>query len=277
MPEFAEAEIHRRNLNHWTQGRVLTQMAVLDPERVEGDVESLSGRRVLRWGRRAKYLFCSLEGGLHVLVHLGMSGNFAEYSGALPRFCRFAFYFSGDGAEATVQVALLDRRRFGRVWVLSDEELQRHPRLLALGPEPMGPGLSAGFLMRRLGRSRAAVHGRMLEQDIAAGVGNIAIIEACHIAGVHPRIPCNQMDSEAWWLLIFALRDHFEKLLSHPIGQPMVYISEGRPEPLFLCYGREGEACHRCASRIIREVHAGRPAFYCRVCQPLSGSSRVPG
>ena len=268
MPEFAEAEIHRRNLNHWTRGRVLNQLVVHDPERIDGDASLLSGRRILRWGRRAKYIFCALDGGLYVLIHLGMSGNFYQVSGEEPRFARFVFHSGSEPGRVDSAIALVDRRRFGRLWVLDEAAFERHPRLLGLGPEPMGPGFNAGYLHRKLGRSKAAIHGRMLEQDIAAGVGNIAVVEACYSAGLHPRTLCSQMGYEKWWMLIFALRGHFEKLLQHPIGEEMVYLSEGRPEPLFRCYGREGEPCARCGTKIAREVYSGRPAFFCSVCQP---------
>ena len=219
MPELAEAEIHRRNLNSWTVGRTLQALEIFDQEHISGDAGSVEGRRILRWSRRAKYLIGHFEGGQGLLIHLGMSGNLFRCGAEVPPYTRFLFRITSD--TEPMGVALVDRRRLGRLWLVSGHEILQHPRLVGLGPEPTSPDFHAGFLCQRLGKRKAALHSRLLEQSVGAGVGNIAIIEACHRAGIHPHTACEQLNMEMWWSLVFALRNHFDMLLSHPVGEQL--------------------------------------------------------
>ena len=267
MPELAEAEIHCRNLNHWSQGRIIEDVERWDPSRFHGAHDLLVSNRIIQWKRRAKYLYTELGDGHILLIHLGMSGNWAEDPGSDVKYARFSFRMSGGPGPR--RIALVDRRRLARIWLLQGGELESHPRLKGLGPEPLGPDFHADFLQRRLQRSRAPIKSRLLDQSVGAGVGNIAVLEACFRAGIHPHTPCNQIPAREWGALVVALQDHFRGLLDHPVGKTMAYVSEGTPEPRFQIYGNEGAECPRCGEEIHRCVLAGRPTFWCPSCQPM--------
>ncbi|CAN5434727.1 DNA-formamidopyrimidine glycosylase [soil metagenome] len=80
-------------------------------------------------------------------------------------FCRLLFRLS-DGSE----IALLDPRRFGRVW-LSDDPL-KHPRIAKLGPDPLIDFPSVQDLFLKLHRRKTSIKAALLDQSLFAGIGN---------------------------------------------------------------------------------------------------------
>src|SRR3954453_17145227 len=93
MPELPEVETIRRPLEPFVVGRRLERLEVLDPRWCEpAPPETLDdaarGRRVERLGRRGKYLICSLEDEVHLVMHLRMTGNLLIIGDELPRYTR---------------------------------------------------------------------------------------------------------------------------------------------------------------------------------------------
>ena len=82
MPELPEVETVRMGLLPVLEGRKFTKV-----ELRRGDLrvafpkdfaKRLTGRRVMRLWRRAKYLLAELDGGETLVIHLGMSGRMAS-------------------------------------------------------------------------------------------------------------------------------------------------------------------------------------------------------
>src|SRR5438477_4861500 len=83
MPELPEVETVKRGLQPSVEGRRLTSMETRRhdlrapfPENFES---RLTGRRVERLWRRAKYIMADLDGGETLVIHLGMSGRIQVY------------------------------------------------------------------------------------------------------------------------------------------------------------------------------------------------------
>ena len=87
MPELPEVETVRRGLIPALEGRRLLAVEVNRPNLrfafPDRFAERLTGQRVERIDRRAKYLLVRLSGGETMIGHLGMSGRFSiEVDGA---------------------------------------------------------------------------------------------------------------------------------------------------------------------------------------------------
>ncbi len=110
---------------------------------------AVAGRKIEGLRRRAKYLIVDLSGGASMLVHLGMSGSLTH------RDARFA-PDNLDSRHDHVRFHLDDRsalvyndpRRFGLLKLAARGELESTPELTALGPEPIGGGFNANYLVR---------------------------------------------------------------------------------------------------------------------------------
>ncbi|TNF29452.1 MAG: hypothetical protein EP329_15660 [Deltaproteobacteria bacterium] len=267
MPELPEVEIVRRNLERWTVGRAIVAIGAPDLGRVDGDPGALVGRRVRAWRRRGKLLLGELAGAdgddglLGVVSHLGMTGKWVREPGDR-RFVRMTWTLD-DG----LTVGLVDARRLGRTFVFAGPP-DAHPRVASLGPDPLHDGLDGATLRARLGRGRAPLKSRLMEQGRVAGLGNICVVEACFRAGVHPHTPLSDVPADRWDALAAGAVAHIHKTLADEAGDEVAYVNEGGPNP-FLAYGREGEPCPHCGDAIVRAVLAGRPSFFCPSCQPL--------
>src|SRR6202142_2296311 len=98
MPELPEVETVRRQLAPELVGAALTSLDIRDarwcaplaPEEL-GDV--LSGRRVLALARRGKYLDWVLDGEVHLLMHLRMTGTLLLDPDGVPAYTRVIVRF----------------------------------------------------------------------------------------------------------------------------------------------------------------------------------------
>lgn len=263
MPELPEVEATRRNLEAWTGKRTIAAVEVLD-DKLAIDVSMLLGQRVDRWERRGKTLIARV-GDAALYLHLGMTGKVVR-DPQERLYQRMRLTVSGP-EKRNQMVAFIDPRRFGDARTLTHAEADA--ALAALGPDALDSPLDARELKAAMGRGKTAVKARLLEQHRLAGLGNIAVVEACYRAKVHPHTPVSDVDDATWAALVPAIREHLQATLASIEPEvELTYLSEGA-ESEFLVYGHADRPCGRCGTRIAREVLAGRPTFFCPKCQPL--------
>ena len=186
MPELPEVETTMRALAARLRGR---QIAGLDqrrpdlrfplPERL---AERLIGRRLVAFGRRAKYILGHLDDRQTLLLHLGMSGRLLFDGPPAGRHEHLTFHF--DDASC---LRFVDPRRFGMLDLASTMTLQAHPRLLGLGLEPLDPGFDGAALAAALAGRQTALKLALMDQRVVVGVGNIYACESLFRARLSPR------------------------------------------------------------------------------------------
>src|SRR6185503_15513069 len=122
MPELPEVETVRKGLVPVLEGRLLAQVSARRPDlRIplpKGFAERLTGRRVEKLTRRAKYILAHLDGEEILLIHLGMSGRFAVHhrKNAQTEFGPHDhIVFDTDAGD---RVIYTDHRRFGLMTLL---------------------------------------------------------------------------------------------------------------------------------------------------------------
>ena len=176
MPELPEAERARQALEHHALGRVVADADDSDPYVCRplapgGLREALVGHRVTGVARVGKQLLVETDGPV-LGLHLGMSGSLRFDADPGLRFKRFALAFTDGG-----YMVLRDPRRLGRVTL--------DPARGRLGPDALEVSLDR--FRDLVGRSRAPVKARLLNQQALAGVGNLLADEALWRAGIDPR------------------------------------------------------------------------------------------
>jgi hypothetical protein len=108
------------------------------------------GARVSGLSRRAKYGLIHTDRGRTMVFHLGMSGRWRIDPEALGKHDHLLIE-TGHGHT----LALNDARRFGSVDLVETDALEQWGPFAALGPEPLGPGLTrAIWLMPSRGALR---------------------------------------------------------------------------------------------------------------------------
>jgi len=267
MPELPEVETTVRGLAHVLEGRRIARVEARRPDLRRALPEDLgqrlTGARVIRLRRRAKYGVIDTDRGDSLVFHLGMSGHWRIDPGETLKHDHFILE-TDDGRR----LALNDARRFGSLDLVPTADLPDWPAFKALGPEPLE--LDARELKKRLASRTAAIKLLLLDQRIVAGLGNIYVCEALFRAGINPRRAGGSVSLERLKRLVTAIHEVLDEAIAaggstlrdfaSPDGE-LGYFSKS-----FSVYDREGQAC-RCGGTVKRIVQGGRSTFYCPACQ----------
>ncbi|HRK24245.1 MAG TPA: bifunctional DNA-formamidopyrimidine glycosylase/DNA-(apurinic or apyrimidinic site) lyase [Beijerinckiaceae bacterium] len=292
MPELPEVETVRRGLAPVLEGQRLASVRINRPNLrfpfVPRFVERLTGQRVDRLNRRAKYLIADLGSGEHLILHLGMSGRFVveqidetrqpgAFHQAIPRLAAHDHVVFETAAGA--RIVYNDPRRFGFMVLVEAGALCDHPLLAGLGIEPLSNDFHAGAIDRLFAGKAAPLKAALLDQRLIAGLGNIYVCEALHRAGLSPARPAGTLSGArrraacARERLAGAIRD----VLTEAVAAGGSSISDhartdgslGYFQHAFRVYDREGAPCPTpgCHGHIQRQVQSGRSTFSCIRCQ----------
>ncbi|MBN1287729.1 MAG: DNA-formamidopyrimidine glycosylase [Anaerolineae bacterium] len=286
MPEGPEVQTVVNGLQACITGRRIAGVTFAGgaESMVETGADSLkaavAGQTVAGVTRRGKYVDIVLESGMHVLLHLMMTGRlvFRDSQAAPPldppRFLRFVLAFDG-GAE----LCLGDQRKWAKLVMLPAAEVARYAGIRRLGVDV----LTDDFTFERfkaLLDSRARLHSFLLDQARLSGLGNIYVNEALFHARLHPlRTPASLSEAEAG-ALFHAIYDVVRAAVAQrgttfsdfwsPDGAPGGYQYK------LQVFQREGEPCLCCGTPIARIKLGNRSAFYCPQDQPAPPDAGSP-
>ncbi len=281
MPELPEVETVVRGLRPKLEGHVLQQVEQRRPDLrfplPENFARRLTGRRVERIQRRAKYMLMFLEDGQVLLCHLGMSGRMtiveppsgARGSKGRPPLDKHDHVIFTT--EAGTEVRFNDARRFGIMDLVAAEDLAAHPLLRELGPEPLGNDFNGPGLAAALAGKRTPIKAALLDQRVVAGLGNIYVCEALYFAGISPRRQAYTVQGNRAEKLAAAVRRVLTRAIEAGGSSLRDYVQAdgelGYFQHEWAVYGREGAPCKTCGAPIKRLVQSGRSTFYCPRCQ----------
>jgi len=276
MPELPEVEVIRRGLAPRLLGRRFLSVQMGKKRLRQASAPQhltrwLPGRRLERLQRRGKYLVFRLEGGVTLLIHLGMTGRLLL--GAPVRHePHVHLIFTLEGG---LTLAFEDVRRFGQVLVFTPGEPLTP--LEQVGREPFSRRVTPEWLAEVSRGRRRPLKNFLLDGRILAGLGNIYACEVMFAAGLHPATPAGALESDEWDRVLQETRRILKRAIRQGGTTVNNYLNSRGETGLFqvelMVYGREGEPCRRCGSAIQRLVQAGRSTFFCPRCQPgkLSG------
>jgi len=269
MPELPEVETTVRGLEPVLKGRRIASIETRRPDLRRPFPEDLrqrmTGARVTGLSRRAKYGLIHTDRGDTMVFHLGMSGHWRIDPDALGAHDHLVIE-TEDGRR----LALNDARRFGSVDIVRTGDLESAAPFATMGPEPLGDGFDGAVLERALEGRAAPIKALLLDQRIVAGLGNIYVCEALHMAGIAPRragghvarARLDRLAAAVKAVLAAAIEAGGSSLRDYvrPDGELGYFSKDWR------VYGREGAAC-RCGAAIRRRADSGRSTFYCSKCQ----------
>jgi formamidopyrimidine-DNA glycosylase len=274
MPELPEVQSVVDELSARLRGRSFSPGAELlwDPTVGYPDAASfparLAGQAVRGVRRRAKYIIIDLDNGNVLAVHLRMTGrlHFAAPEEAPDRHLRARLPLE-DGTE----LRFADMRKFGRLYLGSEEEVGSVTALGSLGPEPLEADFTPAVLGARLAGRGGPIKSVLLDQSVLAGLGNIYADEALFRAGIAPRRPASSLSGPE----LAALHEGIVATLTEALARGGTsfrdYLSvagrRGGNMPNLKVFRRDGEPCPRCGSQLERQVVGGRGTHWCSVCQ----------
>ncbi|HSI20239.1 MAG TPA: bifunctional DNA-formamidopyrimidine glycosylase/DNA-(apurinic or apyrimidinic site) lyase [Verrucomicrobiae bacterium] len=285
MPELPEVETIRRGLVPRLVGSRIRSVDVLAPKLARGNVTDLHGRTIAEVRRHGKLLVFILDNKLAFTVHLKMTGQLLwrgegkdavmgghpsqGYLDPLPhKHTRIVINFE-DGSTLFFN----DLRMFGHLTVLTEEALNDHVFVNALGPEPLEEKFTVEYLQARLQRkAKVSLKVFLLDQTNIAGLGNIYADESCFRAGILPMRLAGSLSQKEVELLHGAIRETLELALKFGGSSAKDYLNAIGDKGTYLqvanVYHRTGLPCTRCKVGTIERIKlAGRSTHFCPNCQ----------
>lgn len=291
MPELPEVESVRVSLLPYLPGRVIESVHVhhpkvlVYPEATEFAAR-LTGLRFESLNRTGKLLIFRLPPEV-LLVHLGMTGQltFRDPSRADQPFVRHPL----TGLQRTGQhppdphthislgfadgcaVHYRDVRKFGK-WRLLREDDGRLPLELGrLGPDPLTLDWQEERFVAAVKRTQRPVKAVLLDQSLAAGVGNIYADEALFLAGIRPEVRGARLSATRIRKLFRAIPEVLQKGLRNGGTSFSDYVNadgeKGSNQETLLAYGRYDQPCLICGTTLRRTTVAQRTSTWCPRCQ----------
>lgn len=271
MPEGDTLHRTAAGLRPYLVGRVVRAAGARQPG---PRTELLVGARIEAVDTLGKNLLIRFDHGLELRTHLGLHGSWHRYRPGEPwrrPASRARLTLEVDGAIAVCfdapTVELLERRAEGL-----------HRPLATLGPDLMAPDLDEAEILRRArdpARASTSIGAVLLDQRVAAGIGNVYRSELLFLAGLHPSVTVEALDDET---LLGLVRTARRLLIENADRARPVRITVPRGIPAgvagsrsrgFWVYRRAGRPCRRCGTptAVRREGSPPRAVYWCPECQ----------
>ncbi len=292
MPELPEVETIARGLDKRVAGDTVESIWIgskKQPLKSPASViaSTLEGKRIVRVHRAGKHIVFDLEGearashtksktavrgqtrqaaSLHHsdahaqwVVHLGMTGRMvvSEPAAEIAKHTHLIAKLA-SGRE----LRFIDPRMFGKLSVHAGD-------FDPGGVEPLEVS-EEQFVALFRGR-KTPIKSALLNQKLLRGVGNIYADESLFRAGIRPRRRAASITRENLGKLHRAVQEVLREAIALGGSSISDYVDADGEEGLFQLqhrvYGREGEPCLVCRTKIRRVVLAGRSSHYCSNCQ----------
>jgi endonuclease-8 len=236
------------------------------------DLSPLIGGKVVEVAARGKHLLITVqvpgavgEAGtarrLTLRTHLRMRGSWHRYrpneAWQLPAWRASVILRTDDAVAVCFDCPTAE--------LLTDAGLARSTVLNALGQDLLDPSADLDEAVGRL-RGQVAIGEALLDQRMAAGIGNVVRNEVLFLEGVDPWRPVLGLPDG----VLRALLERAASILAaNTRGGRRVTTGVDRPGANLWVYGRAGRPCRRCGTpiRVSRQGPLARLTYWCPRCQ----------
>jgi len=279
MPELPEVENIRLQLEKFLLGHTIEKITVNQPSVFAGDPDCAYAtvKAVRRFG---KLLVMDLDNNYSISSHVKMTGQFIyrgpnlsdppgmppKVAGGIPgKHTHVVFNLDKGGV-----LYFNDYRRFGWIKILPTKAVEKLDFVAKLGPEPL-KDLTRGKFASILRKSKKPIKNLLMDQSKIAGVGNIYANDALWLSRVDPKKPARELLDSEQKSLLAALEEVLRRGLDKGGASENSFVrpdgTHGNYQKHTLVYGRSGESCKNCGSKIEKYMLSGRGTFWCPKCQ----------
>jgi formamidopyrimidine-DNA glycosylase len=277
MPELPEVETIRRDIEKEFVNKRIKKVDVTGARSVRRhqDVKEFvartEGRKVTGTRRRGKYLLLKLDSGDVLIAHLGMSGQLLRANPKEPVGKHTHVVLTFVGAP---QLRFVDPRTFGELFVTAPDRLEDEvPELAHLGFDPIDEQMAWTSFGALLAARKTKLKPLLMDQRFVAGIGNIYADEILFSAGLRHDRNSDSLTPQEVRRLYRSVVETLQEAIKHR-GSSLadeqyrdIFGDAGEFQRLHNVYDREGQACPRCRSTIVRIKANGRSSFFCPQCQ----------
>jgi formamidopyrimidine-DNA glycosylase len=246
MPELPEAERARQTLESALGRRIVgvddRDSYVCRPHPPGEIADALIGHTLASAHRRGKFMWLETDDGPVLGLHLGMAGRIVVDPDDTSRWDRFTLEFDDGG-----RMVLRDKRRLGRAVL--------NPNFSHVGPDAAVVGRDE--FRRLVGRGRAPIKARLLDQGAIAGVGNLLADQTLWQARIAPKRSVSDLSTED----LDRLRRELRAAVRSAIRKGGAHT--GR----FIEARRNEGTCPRDGHPLEKDTVGGRTTYWCPQCQ----------
>jgi len=303
VPELPEVQTIVNDLNRKIVGEKIADFKSVWKKNVRPSFtkfeKEIVGAKVIGVRRIGKQIIIDLDNNNSVLIHLKMSGHLlykhqitsnkpAYRTGRLQtnsklkiqnskqrdyfeervnQYIRHKFIFeSGDILDFS------DLRKFGWLGVVKTGEVENVKEIKKLGIDALDKKFTLGCFKNILDKKQKSIIGvLLLDQSLITGIGNIYRSEILFDSFVLPKRKVSSLSKQEIERIFNSIKNILNKAVKMRGTSDSDYRDiEGKPGKFqneLMVYGREGEPCKLCGTKIIREKIGQRSVFYCPVCQ----------
>ena len=260
MPELPDVTVYIENLERLVKGHRLLAVRLFNPfllRTAVPPIQEASGKAVLGTSRIGKRIVFTLEGDLHLVIHLMIAGRL-HWQGKKTRNTLALFEFDNGTLSFTEAGS---KRRASLHLVQGQDAL-----------EAMDPGgvdvfaVNAADFAARLKKENHTLKRALTDPRLFSGIGNAYSDEILHRAKLSPVGLTRNLSAEETARLHEAskavLMEWTERLRGEGFPEKVTAFREG-----MAVHGKYGEPCPVCGAPVQRIVYAENETNYCARCQ----------
>ena len=289
MPELPEVEGVVQALKPKIEGRTIEQVQLsekvhvgfsqgkqcivkqAEPDAFEAALAHMTFTKVVR---RSKYIFFHMvkdDVPYYLVSHLAMTGAWFVVDSPddiveakFKKHIHATFRFTDGG-----YLIYADIRRFGELRLLAN--LEDHPPLTKMAPEPFDEGASDYFIEKTLlpKYEKKAVKEVIMDGHVISGCGNIYATEALFTERIHPARKVNRISEKRkralFEAIVAVLRQSIEAGGSTISDYRNINGEAGSMQNRLQMYGKK--VCPVCGTQTSQMTIGGRTSVYCPNCQ----------
>lgn len=289
MPELPEVETVKNGLVQRLINHTIVSVSSDWPKSFPNEQSLVDkffvGSKISTIKRRGKAIIINLSSDYSLIIHLKMTGQLVYKKGTerfgaghpnnsligqLPdKSTRVTITFKDGGI-----LYFNDQRKFGWARLLPTIEVPNIDFFKKIGPEPLEPSFTSKLFASQLSkRPNSLIKAALLDQTVVAGIGNIYADESLWGAKIHPSTRVNKVSSAKVRLLHKSIVDVLTLGIEKGGSTDKNYVDIDGNRGSYLKFAnvfrREGLACPRCGTTIIKLRVAGRGTHICQKEQRL--------
>ena len=272
MPELPEVETVKESLRLRLTGIRIEKVNVIYDNiiaypKVNEFIKEITNQTINDMKRRGKYILFDLDD-YYLLSHLRMEGKYFFKTKDDDILKHEHVIFDLDNGE---ELRYMDTRKFGKMYLIKKEDIDKIGPLKELGLEPWDDNLTSDYLLEKYKNKRLPIKSVLLDQSIIVGIGNIYADEILFLCKINPLKKCNDITKKEAYNIIKYTREVLESAIEKGGTTIRSYSSVDGVHGLFqeelLVHGKDKGMCPVCNSDILKIRVGGRGTYYCPICQ----------
>lgn len=274
MPELPEVETIKNSLIEKTKNSKIEEIHfykenILKNSTVTEFKEKLLNNKLDDFKRIGKTLL--IEVGEYTLaVSLRMEGKFFIDNELQPEKHTIFILKLTTPDKRNLYLKYEDVRKFSTIHITKSSELHNLEPIKKIGMEPFDNELTPQYLQEKWAKKNKAIKAVILEQNIISGIGNIYADEILFACKIHPMTPANSIGHSDLENVIKETRRILEKAIKLKGSTIRSYTSldgSGTFQEHLKAYGRSGQECLICNTKLEKIRVGGRGTTFCTKCQ----------